>query len=100
MADCWKPQATPQSGWTGDGCAGTNQWTPGAQSSSRACVAVACLAVACAPQPPPDYVDLTGAPVYVCGEAPVVPPPEVGPGGGDVTPAERAFSSGFSNGFS
>jgi hypothetical protein len=100
MTDCWKAQAPAPVTWAGDDCAGSNKWTPGAVSSSVACLAVACLAVACAPEAPPDYTDLTGSPVYVCGEAPVVPPPEGGPGGGGDVTTPRAFSSGYSNGFS
>jgi hypothetical protein len=97
---CWKPQTPDPASWAADDCASTNRWTPGAFSDSRACIAVACLAVACAPQPAPDWTDLTGGPVYVCGEAPVVPPPEGGPGGDGEVPALRAFSNGYSGGFS
>jgi hypothetical protein len=97
---CWQPQTDDRVPWSDDGCASSNRWTPGAFSDSRACIAVACLAVACSPQPAPDYTDLGTGPVYVCGEAPVVPPPEGGPGGGGDVNVLRAFSNGFSNGFS
>ena len=100
MSDaCWKPQTPDTPAWDADACAGSNRWTPGAFSDSRACIAVACLAVACSPQPPPVYTDLGAGPVYVCGEAPVVPPPSGG-GGGSEVPVERAFSNGYSGGFS
>lgn len=96
---CWQPEQTPAPAWDADSCAGTNQWTPGAASSSIACIAVACLAVACLPEPPPSWADQSGGPTWVCGEAPVVPPPSGG-GGGSEVPVERAFSNGYSGGFS
>jgi hypothetical protein len=83
---CWKPAGTDAPGWQGDGCSGTNQWTPGAYSDSRACIAVACLVVACSPEPTPDWAVASSGYAPICEEA---APPEVG----------RAFNDGFDEGY-
>jgi hypothetical protein len=85
---CWNPPSPLQGTWTQGDCTG-GRWAPLGEHSSIACEAIACQVIACWPVDP-----WTKIVTPVCA-----PPPE---GGGILPPPqfERAFSSGFSNGFS